>query len=262
MEQIETAWPAHHVGRLAGKRAVITGAGSGMGRATAQRFIAEGAQVLVADINYAHAVQTCSELTDRAVPLAVDVRDRASVARMVDAALDAFGGLDVLFSNAGVAEAVKPLSDISISEWDQILDVNLKGFFLCAQAAASAMRDAGGGAMIVTGSIAARRPRSGMAAYVASKSGVAGLARALAVELAPDRIRVNVINPGPSATPMLKEFQFADDEQAALDLLGAALPLGRAIQPDDIAAAAAYLASDEAANVTGLIMNVDGGRDL
>jgi 3-oxoacyl-[acyl-carrier protein] reductase len=181
---------------------------------------------------------------------------------MVQAALDAFGQIDVLFSNAGIPESVKPLAEVSEAEWNAIIDVNLKGFFLCAQAAAPAMRLTGGGSMIVTASIAARRPRAGMAAYVASKSGVIGLARALAVELAPDQIRVNVINPGPAQTPMLKEFAFAADEAETLQAMRAGMPLGNAIQPDDVAAAAVYLASDEASNVTGLVMNVDGGRDL
>lgn len=264
MDRTETAAVSSPAGpaRLAGKTALITGAGSGLGRAAAARYVREGARVLVADIDGARAAQTCEALGEGAVPAQADVSDAASVSSMVRTALDAFGRIDVLFSNAGIPESVKPLAEITEAEWNEIIDVNLKGFFLCAQAAAPAMRHAGGGAMIVTASIAARRPRSGMAAYVASKSGVIGLARALAVELAPDRIRVNVINPGPAQTPMLKEFSFAPTEEEALRALGAALPLGRPIQGEDIAAAAVYLGSDEAANVTGLVMNVDGGRDL
>jgi 3-oxoacyl-[acyl-carrier protein] reductase len=249
-------------GRLTGKTAIITGAGSGLGRAAAERYVAEGARVLVADIDSSHAEAVCERLGEAAVPAQVDVSDATAVTAMVHAAVDAFGTVDVLFSNAGIAESVKPLAEISGSEWDRIIDVNLKAFFLCAQAVVPVMRAAGGGSMIVTGSIAARRPRSGMAAYVASKAGVIGLARALAVELAGDGIRVNVINPGPAQTPMLQEFSFASTEADALRMLGEALPLGRAIQPSEIAAAAVYLASDEACNVTGLVMNVDGGRDL
>lgn len=262
MPQIETFGTRATGGRLAGKAAVITGAGSGIGRATAARYVHEGARVLVADISGGHARDTCDELGGEAVPLAVDVSDAADVTRMIDAAVEAFGTVDVLYSNAGIAESVKPLAEITEAEWDRIIDVNLKAFFLCARSVAPVMKAAGGGAMIVTASIAARRPRPGMAAYVASKSGVIGLARALAIELAGDRIRVNVINPGPAATPMLKEFDFAPEEGEALRLLGEALPLGQPIQPHDIAAAAVYLASDEAANVTGMVMNVDGGRDL
>lgn len=249
-------------GRLAGKKAIITGASSGLGRAAAERYVAEGASVLVADIDGSEAAAVCARLGEATVPAQVDVSDPAAVLTMVQTAVEAFGTVDVLFSNAGIAESVKPLEQISGSEWDRIIDVNLKAFFLCAQAVAPVMRGAGGGSMIVTASIAARRPRSGMAAYVASKAGVIGLARALAVELAADAIRVNVINPGPAQTPMLQEFALAATEAEALRKLGEALPLGHAIQPDDIAAAAVYLASDEAHNVTGLIMNVDGGRDL
>lgn len=262
MSQTETMSTEATTRRLAGKAAVITGAGSGIGRATAERYVHEGARVLVADISADHARDTCHELGAGAVPFAVDVSDADDVGRMVAAAVNAFGTVDVLYSNAGIAESVKPLGEITELEWDRIIDVNLKAFFLCAQAVAPVMKNAGGGAIIATASIAALRPRPGMAAYVASKSGVIGLARALAIELAADHIRVNVINPGPAATPMLKEFDLAPEEADALKLLGEALPLGQAIQPADIAAAAVYLASDEAANVTGLVMNVDGGRDL
>jgi 3-oxoacyl-[acyl-carrier protein] reductase len=263
MSHADTAAEPAGVGqRLVGKVAIITGAASGIGRGTAQRFVVEGASVLVADISGERAAQTCQELGRRTAPYTVDVSDPQAVAAMVSAAVDRFGSLDVLFSNAGVAESVKPLAQIDSAEWDQVIDVNLKGFFLCAQAAAPVMRAAGGGSIIATGSIAARRPRPGLAAYVASKSGLVGLARALALELAADRIRVNVINPGPAQTPMLQEFAFGDSEQEALTALRATLPLGKAIQPDDIAAAAVYLAADESSNVTGLVMNVDGGRDL
>jgi len=149
-------------------------------------------------------------------------------------------------------------TEISREEWDRTLAVNLTAFFLAAQAVVPPMRARGGGSIIVTASIIARRPRPGLAAYIAAKTGVTGLARALALELAPDRIRVNVINPGPARTPMLARFGLG----AGDDAIGEGLPLGRLVEPEDVAAAAEYLASDAAAAVTGTVLNVDAGRDL
>jgi 3-oxoacyl-[acyl-carrier protein] reductase len=183
--------------------------------------------------------------------VAADVTDAEDVARMVGTAVDRYGGLDVFHNNAGLAARVKPLAETTRDEWDRIIAVNLTACFLGAQAVAPVLRP--GGSILVTASIIARRPRAGLAAYVAAKAGVTGLARALALELAP--IRVNVINPGPANTGMLGEFGFDAS-------VGEALPLGRLIEPDDVAAAAVYLASDEAAAVTGTVFNVDGGRDL
>jgi 3-oxoacyl-[acyl-carrier protein] reductase len=239
--------------RLEGTIALVTGAGSGIGRATVRRFAAEGARVVAADLDAERAAETCAGLD--AVPVGADVCDAADVARMVNTAVERYGGLDVFHNNAGIPATVKPLAEISRAEWDEAIDVNLTAFFVAAQAVVPLMRERGGGAILVTASIIARRPRAGLAAYIAAKSGVTGLARALALELAPDRIRVNVINPGPSRTPMLDAFGLAPG-------VGEALPLGRLVEPDEIAAAAAYLASDEAAAVTGAVFNVDGGRDL
>jgi 3-oxoacyl-[acyl-carrier protein] reductase len=236
--------------RLSGKIALVTGAGAGIGRATVRRFAAEGAQVVAADLDEARAHETCDGLAE-ATPLAADVTDAGDVTSMVRTALERYGGLDVFHNNAGLAEQVKPLTEITREEWDRLIAVNLTAFFLGAQAVAPVLRP--GGSILVTASIIARRPRAGLAAYVAAKAGVTGLARALALELAP--LRVNVINPGPANTGMLGEFGFDAS-------VGDALPLKRLIEPDDVAAAAVYLASDEARAITGTVFNVDGGRDL
>src|SRR3954447_20865917 len=231
---------------LEGKVAVVTGAGSGIGRATVRRFAAEGARVLAADVDFARAHETCAGLP-HATPVRADVTRREDIAAL----LARVERLDVYFNNAGIPETVKPLAEITREEWDRVLDVNLTALFVAAQATAPKLR---GGVLLVTASIIANRPRAGLAAYVASKAGVIGLARALAIELAPD-VRVNVINPGPANTPMLGGFGFAAD-------VAQTLPLGRLIEPEDIAGAAAYLASDDARAITGAVFNVDGGRDL
>src|SRR3954447_10754481 len=231
---------------LEGKVVVITGAGSGIGRATVRRFAQEGARVIAADRDFKTAHETCAGLP-HATPVKADVTQREDVEAML-AKLD---HLDVYFNNAGIPETIKPLAEITRQEWDAVIDVNLTALFVAAQVAAPKLK---GGVLLVTASIIANRPRAGLAAYVASKAGVVGLARALAVELAPD-VRVNVINPGPADTPMLAGFGLGAD-------VAQALPLQRLIEPDDIAGAAAYLASDDARAVTGAVFNIDAGRDL
>lgn len=249
-------------GRLAGKTAIVTGGGSGIGRAAALRFAAEGARVAVFDLDGAKAEETRDAVGAGALSFAVDVTDAAAVAKRVDLVAEAFGRVDVYFNNAGIPQAAKPFVETSREEWDRIMAVNLTALFTGVQAVAPVMRDQGEGAIVVTSSIAATRPRPGIATYVASKAGVNGLVRALALELAPDRIRVNAIAPVAVRTPMLAQFAFADSEQATIERVEQTIPLGRLVEPEDIAAAALYLASDEARCITGITLNVDGGRDL
>lgn len=249
-------------GRLAGKTAVVTGGGSGIGRAASLRFAAEGARVAVVDLSLEAAEATGAALGPDALALQLDVTDDDAVRARVDEIAAAFGRIDVYFSNAGVPQAAKPIEKTSRQEWERIMDVNLRALFVGAQAVAPVMREAGGGSIVVTSSIAATRPRPGIATYVASKAGVNGLVRALALELAPSRIRVNAIAPVAVRTPMLQQFAFADSEEATIERVQATIPLGRLTEPEDVAAAALYLASDEARCVTGIVLNVDGGRDL
>jgi 3-oxoacyl-[acyl-carrier protein] reductase len=231
----------------AGTLAIVTGAGSGIGRASARRFAADGATVIAADLDLDAAEETCRGLPN-ATAAQVDVTRREDVERLVEP----HERIDVYFNNAGVPARIKPLAQLTREEWDRTLDVNLTALFVAAQVVAPKLRH--GGLLLVTASIIANRPRPGLAAYVASKAGVVGLARALATELAPD-VRVNVINPGPANTPMLDHFGFETDPAQAL-------PLKRLIEPEDIAGAAAYLASDDARAITGAVFNVDAGRDL
>lgn len=223
---------------------VVTGAGSGIGRAAVHRFAQTGARVLAADRDFQRAHETCAGLP-YATPHRVDVTQRADV----EALLASRDRIDVYFNNAGIPETVKPLAEITREEWDAVLEVNLTSLFIAAQVAAPKLK---GGVLLVTGSIIASRPRAGLAAYIAAKAGVIGLARGLAAELAPD-VRVNVINPGPANTPMLGGFGFDGD-------VADALPLRRLVEPEDIADAAVYLATAHA--VTGAVFNIDAGRDL
>ena len=237
---------ARYRAMLAGKVAIVTGAGSGIGRATARRFAAEGATVIAADLDLEAVEETCRGL-DNATAARVDVTVREDVEDLVAG----HERIDVYFNNAGLPARIKPLAELTREEWDRTLDVNLTALFVAAQVVAPKLK---GGLLLVTASIIANRPRPGLSAYVASKAGVVGLAKALATELAPD-VRVNVINPGPANTPMLDHFGFDVDPAQAL-------PLKRLIEPEDIAGAAAYLASDDARAITGAVFNVDAGRDL
>ena len=245
------------MGRLDNKVAVITGAASGIGRATAIRFAAEGAAVVVADLNIdggEATVRECREHAGRAVFQKTDVSGEADIKSMIARAVAEFGRLDITFNNAGFVGALGPLEEVSAENWDRTHAVLLRGVFLGIKYSIPEMRKAGGGSIISTASIAGMRGGRGPTVYSAAKAGVINLTHCAAVELGKDRIRVNCICPGGIVTPITGELA-AEREQA----LAQSQPIRRAGQPDDIAAMALFLASDESEWVTGAAMLVDGG---
>jgi NAD(P)-dependent dehydrogenase (short-subunit alcohol dehydrogenase family) len=245
------------MGRLDNKVAVITGAASGIGRAAAIRFAAEGAAVVVADLNIdggEATVRECREHGGRAVFQKTDVSAEADIKSMIARAVAEFGRLDITFNNAGFVGALGPLEDISAENWDRTHAVLLRGVFLGIKYSIVEMRKAGGGSIISTASIAGMRGGRGPTVYSAAKAGVINLTHCAAVELGKDRIRVNCICPGGIVTPITGD-RVSDREQA----LEQSQPIRRAGQPDDIAAMALFLASDESEWVTGAAMLVDGG---
>lgn len=241
---------------------VVTGAGAGMGRATARRFAAKGADVLVADLDGEAAAETVEHIQDdggSARATVADVSDAGDVERMVEEAVETFGRIDVLHNNAGIPQKSTPVEDVEEATWDTIQDVNLKSAFLGAKYAVPHMKEQGGGVILNTASTAGIRPRTGLSAYAASKGGMITLTKQLAFELAEDDIRVNAICPVATDTDMLPEFAAGD---LSVEGMAETIPLGRLAEPTDIANAATFLASDEASMITGTALEVDGGRDL
>jgi 3-oxoacyl-[acyl-carrier protein] reductase len=244
--------------RLKDKVAIVTGAGSGMGEAIAVTYAREGAKVAVLDVNEQAAQRVAAAIGASAAAVACDVTRRDDIDRAVDATLKAFGRVDILVNNAGVTHVNKPLLDISEDEFDRVFAVNVKGVFLGIQAVVPQMRKAGGGVIVTIGSTAGLRPRPGLSAYNATKGAVHNLTKTLAVELAPDKIRVCAIAPVATDTPLLPTFLGPAPGQREKFI--ASVPLGRLAQAQDIADTALFLASEEARFLTGNIVEVDGGR--
>jgi 3-oxoacyl-[acyl-carrier protein] reductase len=243
--------------RLQKTVAIVTGGGSGMGAAIAETYAREGAHVAVVDVDGAAAAKVARKIGNTAIAIKCDVTKRADIDAAVLETASAFGGLNVLVNNAGVAHLNKPVLDIDEKEFDRVFAVNVKGLFMFTQAVVPLMKRKGG-VIINIGSTAGLRPRPGLSAYNATKGAVHNLTKTLAVELAPDKIRVCAIAPVATDTPLLPTF--LGPAPGMREKFIATVPLGRLATAQDIADAALFLASDEAKFLTGNIMEVDGGR--
>jgi 3-oxoacyl-[acyl-carrier protein] reductase len=246
--------------RLQGKTAVVTGAGSGFGEGIAKTFAREGANVVVNDLNAAAAERVASEIAlagGRAIAVAGDV---TRIDDLHEAAIDDFGSVQIVVNNAGTTHRNKPVLEVTEAEFDRVYAVNVKSIYWSVQAFVPYFRERGGGAFVNIASTAAVRPRPGLVWYNGSKGAVVVASRALAAELGPDRIRVNCVNPVIGATGLLAEFMGCEDTPENRQRFLAGIPLGRFSTPQDVANAALYLASDEAAFITGVSLEVDGGR--
>ena len=251
--------------RLKDKVAIVTGGGSGFGAGIVRKFVAEGAQVLVADMNLDGALGVAAAAGTAARALRVDVSDAADVRLMMEAAELHFGRLDILVNNAGVTHLPQPLEDVTEADFDRIVAVNMKAIYLAMREAVPRFKAKAPGAQGIRGvvlnvaSTAGVSPRPRLGWYNASKGWVITATRANAVELAPFGIRVVALNPVAGETPLLKSFMGADTPEMRAKFL-ATIPLGRFSTPEDLGNAACYLCSDEASMITGVCMEVDGGR--
>jgi 3-oxoacyl-[acyl-carrier protein] reductase len=248
--------------RFEGKVAIVTGAGSGIGRATALALAREGASVVCANRTpeTGRAVAAAIEAERRpALFVQTDVGRAADVAHLVEVTLDRFGRVDMLFNNAGVAKG-GPLLTLTEQAWDQVMETNLKGLFLCTQAVASHMVSRGSGAIVNNASVLGIQSLSGSSAYGTSKAGILAFTRAVALELAPHGVRVNAVVPGSTDTPMMWGSLEGDAREEARRELSEATPIGRIADPMEVARAVLFLASEEASFVVGAALVVDGGQ--
>jgi NAD(P)-dependent dehydrogenase (short-subunit alcohol dehydrogenase family) len=248
--------------KLDAKIAIVTGAASGIGRASAIAFAREGAKVVVVDVDERGGEETCKKILeggDEAFFDRTDVSSEAEVSRMVGDTVARWGRIDILFNNAGVV-LVKPLEETTETEWDRVLSINLKAVFLAIKHVVPHMRRGGGGAILNTGSIASSVGQLNTPAYVASKGAIALLTKSLALDYGRDQIRVNCLCPGITDTPMLREHLGSGPEgEANIRRRLSRVPLGRILKPEDLAQAALYLVSDDSVGITGITHIVDGG---
>lgn len=245
--------------RLEGKTAIVTGGASGFGAGIARAFSAQGARVMVADINGNAANEITRILGKNVIAQQVNVSDGVSVNQMATAAVDAWGTVDILVNNAGVTHLPTPLEDVSERDFDRVVSVNMKSVYLTARAFVPQMKKQGRGVILNIASTAGVSPRPRLNWYNASKGWVITATKTMAVELAPDGIRVNALNPVAGETPLLRSFLGEDTPEMRAKFL-ATIPLGRFSTPEDMGQAAVFLCSDEASMVTGVAMEVDGGR--
>jgi 3-oxoacyl-[acyl-carrier protein] reductase len=245
--------------RLQDKVAIVTGGGLGFGEGIARLYAAEGAKVLVADIDGARAERVAGEIGSAARASTADVAKGPDFERMVAEALDAFGRLDIVVNNAGITHRNQPMLEVDEATYDRVFAVNVKSIYWSARAAVPVMRKQGGGCFVNIASTAGLRPRPGLTWYNGSKGAVIVISKTMAVELAPDRIRVNAICPVIGETGLTAEFMGGDSPELRAKFV-ATIPLGRMSLPSDIAATALFLASDEAEFLTGVALEVDGGR--
>ena len=245
--------------RLQGKVAIVTGAASGFGEGMAKRFAKEGAKVVVADLNAKGAEKVASEIGDAAIPVTTDVSQRSEVDEMVYAAKSAFGRVDIMVNNAGYTHRNGDMLSIDEQTFDLIAAINMKAIYYSTLAVAPIMERQGGGVIITTASTAGLRPRPGLTWYNASKGWAITATKSMAVELAPKNIRVTCLCPVAGETGMLAQFMGEDTPEKRAQFR-ASIPLGRLSTPLDIANAALWLASDEAQFITGVALEVDGGR--
>jgi NAD(P)-dependent dehydrogenase (short-subunit alcohol dehydrogenase family) len=252
-------------GRLAGRVAIVTGAASGFGRATATLFAAEGAHVVVGDLDASGGRETVDRIRSEGAGAELvvgDVADRATALALVERAVSSFGQLDVLVNNAGIAQPSQVDTwNVDESEWDRVIQTDLRSIYTCCRAAIPAMIDAGGGAIVNVSSISVRVSIGG-SAYAAAKGGMLSYTRASAPELAPKNIRINCVSPGMMRTPMLTGERMGlspTEQQERIAALGQLVPMGHCGSVDDIAHAVLFLSSDEAAYITGQEIVVDGG---
>jgi len=245
--------------RLKGKVAIVTGAASGFGEGMARRFAEEGARVVVSDINAKGAERVAGDIGAAAIWTRTDVSQRAEFDEMTDAAMKAFGRIDIMVNNAGFTHRNGDMLTVDEATFDLIAAVNMKAIYHAALAVVPVMESQGGGVILTTASTAGLRPRPGLTWYNASKGWAITATKSMAVELAPKNIRVNCLCPVAGETGMLEKFMGADTPEIR-EKFRASIPLGRLSTPLDIANAALWLASDEAALVTGVALEVDGGR--